>query len=228
MPRDRTEPQPPRLPADLDPAGTWSMTEDGEASGLLLSGDFSDQSASDVILDGCRLEDCRLIGASLRRLRLTDVVIHNADLSGADLDEVSLTRVQISDCRLSGAIFTRGRLLDVSFTNCRMDGANFAMADANRVTFDDVDLTESDFSAAKLVAARLLDCNLTRAEFTKAATSGVRFHGSDLEGLRGSQYLSGAIISSAQVLPVALGVLAALGIVIDDEPDTRGVGSKGR
>ena len=46
---------------------------------------------------------------------------------------------------------------------------------------------------------------------------GVRFHGSDLSGLKGGQDLAGAVISSSQVLALALSVLAGLQISIDDE-----------
>jgi uncharacterized protein YjbI with pentapeptide repeats len=65
--------------------------------------------------------------------------------------------------------------------------------------------------------AQFLDCDLTAAVFSQSELAGVRLHGSNLEGLKGAIQLRTAIIDSTQLLPLALGILAALDIEINDE-----------
>jgi len=81
----------------------------------------------------------------------------------------------------------------------------------------DVDLRDADFHAATLTGARLLGCDLTGADLSKAKLAGAALHGSTVEGIKGADSLRGVVIGSDQVLPVALPVFAALGIVVDDD-----------
>jgi uncharacterized protein YjbI with pentapeptide repeats len=206
-------PRSPRVPPQL---GAQDRLVD-DVSDSLLSGDFSEQGHEDAVIERSRIVRAQFTGATLCRLRLMDVVVEGCDFSGTDLDQSSATRVEFRDCRMSGAILTRSSFEDVLFTGCRLDGANFRMSETKGVHFEDVDLRRSDFSNANGTGTRFFDCDLTGADFTKVVASGVRFHGSTLLDLKGAQYLGGAVIESPQVLPVALGVLAALGIRIDDE-----------
>lgn len=206
-------PRSPRLAAQL--ADQDSFVHD--LSDSILRGNFSVQSHEDATMERSRVVQAQFTGSTLSRLRLTDVLIESCDFSGTDLDEASVTRVEFRDCRMSGAMFTRSSLRDVLFTGCRLDDANFRMSETKSVVFEDVDLRRSDFYGAHVDGTRFFDCDLTGAEFTKASASGVRFHGSTLLDLKGGQYLAGAVIESSQVLPVALGVLAALHIGVDDE-----------
>ena len=217
-------PRPPRLPTQLAPLGGVSLDDDPSLSDTLLTGDFSGQVAEDLTLERSRIATAQFIGATLKRLRLTDAIVENADLSGADLDGSALTRVEFRDCRMSAAVLTRCSFRDVLITGCRLNDANFRMSETKAVVFDGVDLRASDFYGAKLDGTRFFDCNLTGAQFSQASTPGVRFHGSTLLDVKGGQYLAGAVIDSTQVLPVALGVLAALSIEVDDarEPPVLG------
>jgi len=210
-------PQPPRIPAQLAAITGGSLAVERALSGTLLTGDYSGQTINDLDVDGSRIAEVRFTGTTLNRLRLTDVLVENADLSGADLDGSAFTRVEFRDCRMSGAAFTGCSFRDVLATGCRLDEANLAMSEAGSVVFDGVDLRNSVFYAAKLEGTRFFDCNLTGAQFSQASTPGVRFHGSVLVDLRGAQFLAGAVIDSTQVLPVALGVLSAHRIEVNDE-----------
>ena len=207
--------RPPRVPSQLTEAD--GSSRDREFSHALLRGDFSGQPREDTVVERSRIVQAHFTGTGLGRLCLTDVVIENSEFSGADLDEAALTRVAFRDCRMSGTILSRSSFRDVSFVGCRLDEANFRMSETKDVLFDDVVLRGSDFYAATLGGTRFFDCNLTNAQFTKASTPDVRFHGSTLSDVRGAEYLAGAIIDSGQVLPVALAVLAALRIRVDDE-----------
>jgi hypothetical protein len=210
-------PKAPRLPADLAQVADGGLQEGSELSDSLLSGDVSGRSCNEVVLEQCRVTGAQFTGTELNRARFIDVMFEQSDLSGADLDEASFTRVEFRDCRLSGALLTRCTLRDVLIAGCRMDEASFRMAQCHAVRFENVDLTRSDFYATTFEDARFFECDLTEAEFSKASTPGVRFHGSKLFDLKGAPYLDGAVIDATQVLPLALGVLAAHHITIDDE-----------
>jgi uncharacterized protein YjbI with pentapeptide repeats len=210
-------PKLPRIPQGLATAAKWSLNDEVVVSDIALGGDFAGRRHTDVVFERCRVSNAAFTGSELHRLRLTDVVVDNADLSGADLDESSFNRVQFRDCRMSGVILTRCRLADVTISDCRLDQANIRVSEARSVRFEDVDLSESDFYAATLENTSFFDCNLTRSEFSKASMEEVRFHGSNLVDLKGSQYLAGSIIEMRQVLSVAVGVLSALNIQIDDD-----------
>jgi uncharacterized protein YjbI with pentapeptide repeats len=219
VPTKHRTPSPPRVPESLDFYADGPLSDDRTISRSLIGGDFSAQTAVGVTLEQCRVADAQFTGASLERLRLTDVVVEGSDLSGADFDEASLLRVEFRDCRMSGALFTRARLGEVTMTRCRLDGASFRMSETRSVEFDAGDLRAADFYASKLVQTRIFDGDLTGAEFSKASAPGLRLHGSTLLDLRGGEYLSGAVIESSQVLAVAVGVLSALRIEIDDDRD---------
>ena len=210
-------PQPPRLPTHLAESIGRPLRVERNLSGVLLTGDHSRQTIDDLDVDGSRIAHARFTGTALKRLRLTDVLVENADLSGADLDGSAFTRVEFRDCRMSGAVLTGCSFRDVLITGCRLDEANFRMSETKAVVFDGVDLRGGDFYAAKLDGTRFFDCNLTGAQFSRASTPGARFHGSTMVDVQGGQYLAGAVIDSTQVLPVALGVLSALHIAVDDE-----------
>ena len=76
---------------------------------------------------------------------------------------------------------------------------------------------DADFSNAAFTSSAFTGCDLRTAEFSKASMKGTRLSGSNVEGLRGASYLRGVVVGTDQVLPLALGVFADLGIVIDDE-----------
>jgi uncharacterized protein YjbI with pentapeptide repeats len=210
---------PPRIPESLSSYPDALLPDEGTISHSLIGGDFSAQTSVGVTLEQCRVADAQFTGASLERLRLTDVVVESSDLSGADLDEASLLRVEFRDCRMSGVLLTRANLAEVTITRCRLDRASFRMSDVRSVAFDADDLSGGDFYATQLIETRMFDCDLTGAEFSKASAPGLRLHGSTLYDLLGGEGLSGAVIESSQILAVALGVLSALGIEVDDDRD---------
>jgi len=216
-------PKLPRVPGRLATVNEQSLDDGALVSDALLTGDFTRLEFEDVVFERCRVSNAAFTGSALHRLRLTDVIVENSDLSGADFDESSFTRVGFRDCRMSGVMLTRSKLQDVTVTDCRLEQANLRMMEARTVMFEDVDLRESDFYAAVLDTTRFFDCNLGGSEFSKVRMDGVRFHGSNLLDLKGGQYLAGATIETGQVLSLAVGVLSALNIKVDDdrEPDVK-------
>lgn len=209
----------PRVANGLERISAGRLGEDLDlVSEVQLIGEFVGATCRAGSIEASRISDARLTGSAFTDWRLTDVVIINSDLSGADLDGSMLTRVEIRDCRLSGAILARSRLRDVAFVDCRLDGVNFRMSEAVATLFQDVDLTGCDFYASRLPGACFDGCDMTGADITKADLAGAIFHHSSLVGLKGWAALAGAVIDTPQIMLVALGLLTALAITVDDDP----------
>jgi Pentapeptide repeats (9 copies) len=209
--------QRPGLREDLPVSSDITPEEDLDLVRLTVRGDFSYACYAGMSVKEGRIDHVSFVGTDLHRIELVDVVVEGADFSGADLEEASLSRVEFVDCRMSGVLIPRSRLHDVRFTECKLDGANFRMSEADRVVFDGVNLRGAEFSSGRFAAARFFDCDLTEAEFSQSILPGAQFHGSTLADIKGGHYLRDIVIDSAQVLPVALGVFAGLGIRVNDE-----------
>jgi uncharacterized protein YjbI with pentapeptide repeats len=207
----------PRLPAGLVQSEVAVLGTDLRWEGLSISADFSGQVGEDPEVSGCRVTRSSFVNAEFVRARLSDTVFERCDLSAAALTRAVLTRVVFDDCRMSGTDFSGAKMSDVQFHECRLVDSSFRLSSAERVRFERCDLTNVDLYAAQLAGTCFFDSDLTRAELSQALLEKARLHGSTLEALRGAAALRGATISSAQLVPVALQVLAVLDINIDDE-----------
>jgi uncharacterized protein YjbI with pentapeptide repeats len=211
----------PRVPADFGDAPDDPLTDGLEWYQVCVRGDFSDQVAGTVEVTESHLVGARLVGVEVERLRITDTVVDDCDLSGALLMDAVLTRVEFRNCRMSGIVVAGARLHDVRFVECKLDDANFRMTTSERVEFDRTILRTADFYAAKLRSARFSSCDLALAQFSKADLRGARLHGSALADVLGADSFAGVIVETGQVLPLALRLFAALGITVDDDRDER-------
>jgi uncharacterized protein YjbI with pentapeptide repeats len=210
-------PRPPRLPSALSAAETTPLDDQFEWLSVEADGDFCGQSARDCEIDESVIRGARFVGTTLDRVRVRDSTFESCDLSGASLVDAAFTRVEFKNCKMAAIDLAGARMHDVLFNDSKLDDANFRMISGDHVRFEQVSLRSSDFYAAGVAYAQFLDCDLTAAQFSKAELAGVRLHGSILEGLQGAIHLRDAIIDSTQVLPLALGVFAALDIRIDDD-----------
>jgi uncharacterized protein YjbI with pentapeptide repeats len=170
-------------------------------------------------ITNCVVEHTSFIGAAAGELEITNSLFDHCDLSGADLRGATLRRVHLRNCRLSGADLSHARLEDVTVEDSRLDGVNLRMSRGARVLMQDCQLTDADFYAAEIEHLWMLGCDLAGIELSKSRLTGARLQGSRLEGLRGASYLRSAAIDSTQILPLALPLLAELGITIDDDPE---------
>ena len=62
-------------------------------------------------------------------------------------------------------------------------------------------------------------CRLSDVEFSKAVCAGVDIRGSALKGIAGAAALRGCVITSDQMVPLGMALLAALEVRVDDEPE---------
>ena len=212
-------PLPPRLSEPLTDARHETLDPRVEWDNERIEGDLTGHIADHVEITASALHGVRLTGARLENLRLVDVLTVDCELSGAIITEASLQRVEFVNCRMSGLVISDTKLRHVRFRDCKLDDANFRFVKAERAAFDGCSLVDADFSNTAFTSSAFAGCDLRTAEFSKASMKGTRLAGSNLEGLRGASSFRGAVVGTDQVLPLALGVFADLGIVIDDEAE---------
>jgi uncharacterized protein YjbI with pentapeptide repeats len=199
-------------PTGLSPHDEWNEE-------CVVDADLSGCVADHVEIAACELRGVLLTGAELEQLRLVDVVARICEFSGSFAHQSSMVRVEFRNCRMSGLVVSDSRLSSVQFVDCKLDDANFRFATGDHVVFDRCSLVGADFYGATLTVSGFDSCDLTGAQFSKATVGGVRLLGSRLEGVRGAIGMSGVVIGSDQVLPLALSVFSDLGIVIEHEED---------
>ncbi len=229
-PKDgRPWPTAPRVAAPLDTApppladgGAWSGVDAGPERSF-------DGVLDDYEIAASRLRGVRLTGAVLEGGRWADVELEDCELSGTTLEGTVLARVVFRRCRMSGMIAIGVKAKDVMFTDCRIDGVNFRGSTFERCAFDACDLSRADFYGARLAPATVRRCSLIEADFSKAQCEGLDVRGSDLTGVTGASSLRGCTMTTDQMIPLGLALVADLGVrvedMLDDPPaETRGPG----
>lgn len=198
LPRAQT-PAPPRLP---DPPPDGEPTEEELEEGL----------------DERVLRSLDLSGRRQDRFGLLDCALERCDLSNVHARGGSFVRVACSGGRLTGLSVTEGLLRDVRFRDCRIDLGSFAASKLERVVFQRCQLTALDLRDADLRSVRFEECQLDRAELSGARFQRCELRGCRLDGATGLERLRGVAIEWSDLLALAGGLAAALGIrAVDDD-----------
>jgi uncharacterized protein YjbI with pentapeptide repeats len=82
----------------------------------------------------------------------------------------------------------------------------------------DCDLQGADLYDARVTRSALRRCDLTGVDVSGSDFDAVSLHGSTVERLKGAASLHGVTIGSEQLVPLALPILAAQRIRVDDDP----------
>lgn len=209
---------PPRLAPDLAVAEGSALEDGAVLDGVAIGkSDGALGGCVDLALTGSRLTGLRLTGVTWESSVAVDTVIAGCELSGTTLADARWERVEVAGCRMSGLVAPELRARNVRFVDCKLDGAWLRSAVLDRCAFEDCDLTGADLLGARLTDVRFVDCRLDEAEFSSARTEGsLALHGSTFAGARGLQDLRNLVIAHDQALPLALPLLAAHGVKVDD------------
>jgi len=105
---------------------------------------------------------------------------------------------------------------DVRFADCKVDGANFRGSSLERCAFEDCDLAGADFYGGSFAPGALRRCRLAAVDFSKARCDGLDLRGSHIAGVKGAASLQGCVITSDQMVPLGLALLATLGARVED------------
>ena len=209
--------QPPRLDAELtrrtgDGLDAFEVIEDVHWDG------GAPGSAAGVEIVRSRLSGVRLTGLELADLRLLDVVLVDCELSGAVLVGARWERVVFTRCRASGIVAAELQGSDLRFDGCQMDQAWLRAAVLDRCELVDCDLSGADLYGSRVTRSAFRRCDLTEVEVSGSDFEAVSLHGSTVDRLRGADALHGVTIGSDQLVPLALPILRARRIEVDDEP----------
>ena len=208
---------PPVLPSDLAVLEV-GLIDDGEEweDARLVDTDLSAQVAETSVLQRVELVQVLLTGTQLPELHATDLRLTGCELSGALLSSASLLRAELRNCRLTGVILSDARLRHVRFVECRLEEANLRFSRLENVVFEECSLAAADLTGAELEAVEFQRCDMQGAELHQAKVVSARLAGCRLEGLKGATRLRGAVITSDELIAVSQGLLAELGITVED------------
>ena len=212
---------PPVLPAGLA-ALDEELVEDGLEQGVewedgrLVDADLSAQVAETAVLSRVDLAQVLLTASQLPGARITDARLTVCDLSGTLLSGASLLRAEMHNCRMNGVVLSDARLRHVRLVDCRLEEANLRFCRLENVVFEDCALGGADLTGATLDAVTFDRCDLRRVELHQATMTSTRLAACELEGLRGATRLGGATITSDELMPLSLCLLAELRISLED------------
>jgi len=174
-------------------------------------------SIGELQVSASRLSGVRLTGGEVEDLTLLDTVVEGCELSGAVVSAIRCERVAFTDCRMSGVVLTDLRARHVSFSNCQLDGAWLRSATFDHCELVDCQLTGAQLFGARFSDSRLVRCRLDEADLTDVEADELALHGSSLVGTKGLDSLRKLVIATDQVVDVALPLLAARSILVDDD-----------
>ncbi|MEU3506631.1 pentapeptide repeat-containing protein [Streptomyces longwoodensis] len=206
-----------RLPA-LEEFGSAELEPDGDYDGLeFRERDLAGQEGGGARFMDCALRGCALDGTGLRHARFLDSVLAGVTGVGTDLAESTLRDVELTEARLGGTQLYGAVLERVLVRGGKIDYLNLRQARLKDVVFEGCVLVEPDFGGARLERVEFVDCALRSADFTAATLKDTDLRGAtELSVAGGVDRLSGAVISTGQLMDLAPVFAAALGVRVED------------
>ncbi|MFD5794380.1 pentapeptide repeat-containing protein [Streptomyces diastatochromogenes] len=201
----------------LEPWTDGELAPDGDYDGLeFQEADLAGQDGAGARFMDCALTGCAVDETALGRARFLDSVLTGLRGVGTDLAESTFRDVELADPRLGGTQLHGAVLERVVIRGGKIDYLNLRQARLKDVVFESCVLVEPDFSGAHLERVEFVDCALRKADFGGATLKDVDLRGAaPLEIARGLDRLSGAVISTGQLLDLAPVLAGELGIRVE-------------
>lgn len=205
-----------RLPP-LEPFRDGELEPDGDYDGLeFREKDLTGQDGAGARFMDCALTGCALDETRLHHARILDSVLTGLRGVGTDLAESTLRDVELVDARLGGVQLHGAALERVVIRGGKIDYLNLRKARLKDVVFEGCVLVEPDFGGARLERVEFVDCALKGVDLTGVTLAEVDLRrAAELDIARGVDRLSGAVISSGQLLDLAPVLAAQLGIRVE-------------
>ncbi|MEU3857115.1 pentapeptide repeat-containing protein [Streptomyces sp. NPDC028722] len=205
-----------RLPA-LEPWAGPELEPNGDYDGLEFRDlDLAGQDGRGARFMDCALTGCVVDGTALGRARVLDSVLTGLRGVGTQFAEATFRDVELADPRLGGTQLHGAVLERVVIRGGKIDYLNLREARLKDVVFESCVLVEPDFAGARLERVEFTDCALRGADFGGATLTDVDLRGAaPLDVARGLDRLSGAVISTGQLLDLAPALAAGLGIRVE-------------
>ncbi|MFG2604108.1 pentapeptide repeat-containing protein [Streptomyces sp. NPDC048514] len=204
----------------LPPLRPWpgpALEPDGDYDGLeFREADLAGQDGVGARFMDCALTGCVVDETGLGRARVLDSVLSGLRGVGTHLAESTFRDVEVVDARLGGTQLHGAVLERVVVRGGKLDFLNFREARLKDVVFESCVLVEPDFAGASLERVEFVDCAVREADLGGATLKDVDLRGAaPLEIVRGLDRLSGAVISTGQLLDLAPVLAAELGIRVE-------------
>ncbi len=154
---------------------TLYLTTDRDAAGCASASraDFTKAKLDNANLLGIDLRRGKLEEASLVNANLSNAVLTGADLNSAHLEKASLEAVEAQGAqflfaRLQGANLNGARLQAANLSSARLQGAYLRRADLRGADLGNVDLEGATLELAMLQGANMTDAQIKAADFRGA------------------------------------------------------------
>lgn len=197
----------PQLPPHLasDDSSTRHMEDGVTYTKLSLAHyDFSEHTATDVLLDQVHFKQVRLNQTHLATPQVIDTRLESCDFAGVEWDKSYFRRIEMLGCRLVGARFIQADIEDALIKDCNGDLAVFWESTLKAVRFEQSTFREASFAGANLSGVVFDKCDLQKADLRNTKLVGTDFRGSALDGIQVSiRDLQGAIIDPTQAVHLA-------------------------
>lgn len=156
-------------------------------------------------------------GGRLRRARLDTVWMHSIRTVGTDLAESTWLDTECLSGLLAGTQLHGAQMRRTVFHHCKFDSVNLRTTKLREVVFVDCLLRDVDFAGATLTDVSFPGTSLDKVDFTKATLGRVDLRDATALGITsGAEALSGAIVSTPQLLDLAPALARHIGITVKD------------
>lgn len=183
--------------------------------GLLFDGvDASGTDATDSVLMGCVLTDCRADDLVLRGARVLDCRIRGLSATTAPWHASTWQEVVLEQTRIGAWTASAVTMTRVAFAGGRIDFANLRESTLTDVTFTDCDLRDLDAVGARWTRVRFAGCRLGSLDLSQARLRDVDVSTSELGGLAGIADLRGLTVSGLQLTQLAPALAAHVGLTV--------------
>ncbi|HWM39482.1 MAG TPA: pentapeptide repeat-containing protein [Streptomyces sp.] len=161
----------------------------------------------------CGLYRCSLDDARWERARLLDSVLEGVSGVGTDLAGAELRDVELLDARLGGVQVHGAHMTRVLVRGGKIDFLNLRQTTLADVTFENCVLVEPDFGGATLERVAFPGCVLRGVDFSRATLTDVDLReAAELDIAAGVGQLTGAVISSVQLMELAPAFASEIGV----------------
>lgn len=190
-------------------------------------GEYDGVHMNDVTVDDVTADNSRFVesafsavtfaGGRLRHARFNDVWLHAVRWSGTDMARSAWVDAELVGNALSGVALFDAEMSRVTFFNCRFDVVNLRATTLRDVAFVDCLLREVDLAGARLTKVSFPGTALDKVRLSGATLTDVDLRGAEsISLLDGAESLRGAVVSSAQLVDLALPFAHALGVRVED------------
>lgn len=203
---------------DLRPYEAGELRPDGDHDGMA----FTELELAGMDGGGSTFLECGIYRCGLDRTRLARARLLDSELTGVwgvgtELAGAEIRDVRLSDARLGGTQLHGARLTRTVISGGKIDFLNLRQAVLTDVAFESCVLVEPDFGGARLERVTFEGCALRQADFHGVTMRDVDLRAAaEVDIATGMDRLSGAVISTSQLMDLAPAFAAQLGVRVED------------